>query len=30
VHHAEIYRLEGDSYRKKQAMKLNDKSGQLN
>jgi DNA replication protein DnaC len=30
VHHAEIYRLEGESYRKKQAMKLNDKSGQLN
>ena len=30
VHHAEIYRLEGESYRRKQAMKLNDKSGQLN
>ena len=30
VHHADIYQLEGDSYRKKQAMKLNDKSGQLN
>jgi DNA replication protein DnaC len=30
VHHADIYQLEGDSYRKKQAMKQNDKSGQLN
>jgi hypothetical protein len=30
VHHAEIYQLEGESYRRKEAMKLNDKSGQLN
>ena len=30
VHHADIYQIEGESYRKKQAMKLNDKSGQLN
>ena len=30
VHHADIYQIEGESYRKKQAMKQNDKSGQLN
>jgi DNA replication protein DnaC len=30
VHHADIYKLEGESYRRKQAMKLNDKTGQLN
>jgi DNA replication protein DnaC len=30
VHHADIYKIEGDSYRKKQAMKLNSKSGQVN
>jgi DNA replication protein DnaC len=28
VHHAAIYEIEGDSYRKKQAMKLNHKTGQ--
>ncbi|WP_269764050.1 IS21-like element helper ATPase IstB [Shewanella benthica] len=30
VHHAEIYQLEGESYRRKEAMKINGKSGQLN
>jgi DNA replication protein DnaC len=30
VHHADIYEIEGDSYRKKQAMKLNHKTGQVN
>lgn len=30
VHHADIYKIEGDSYRKKQAMKLNQKTGQVN
>jgi DNA replication protein DnaC len=30
VHHADIYKIEGDSYRKKQAMKLNHKTGQVN
>ena len=30
VHHADIYQIEGESYRKKQAMKQSDKSGQLN
>jgi len=30
VHHADIYQIEGESYRKKQAIKQNDKSGQLN
>ena len=30
VHHADIYQLEGESYRRKEAMKLNNKSGQLN
>jgi DNA replication protein DnaC len=28
VHHADIYKIEGDSYRRKQAMKLNQKTGQ--
>ncbi len=28
IHHADIYKIEGDSYRKKQAMKLNQKTGQ--
>ena len=28
VHHADIYEIEGDSYRKKQALKLNHKTGQ--
>ncbi|EDQ00603.1 IS21-like element helper ATPase IstB [Shewanella benthica] len=28
VHHAEIYQLEGESYRRKEAMKINGKSGQ--
>ncbi|MCF6345023.1 MAG: IS21-like element helper ATPase IstB [Thiomicrorhabdus sp.] len=30
VHHADIYKIEGDSYRRKQALKLNQKSGQVN
>jgi len=30
VHHADIYKIEGDSYRKKQAMKLNQETGQVN
>jgi len=30
VHHADIYEIAGDSYRKKQAMKLNHKTGQVN
>jgi hypothetical protein len=30
VHHADIYKIEGDSYRRKQAMKSNQKSGQVN
>jgi DNA replication protein DnaC len=30
VHHADIYEIEGDSYRKKQALKLNHKTGQVN
>jgi DNA replication protein DnaC len=30
VHHADIYKIEGESYRKKQAMKLNHKTGQVN
>jgi len=30
VHHADIYKIEGDSYRKKQALKSNQKSGQVN
>jgi DNA replication protein DnaC len=30
VHHADIYKVEGDSYRKKQAMKSNQKTGQVN
>jgi DNA replication protein DnaC len=30
VHHADIYKIEGDSYRKKQAVKLNQKTGQVN
>jgi DNA replication protein DnaC len=30
VHHAVIYKIEGESYRKKQAMKSHDKTGQLN
>jgi len=30
VHHADIYKIEGESYRKKQAMKLNQETGQVN
>jgi DNA replication protein DnaC len=30
VHHADIYKIEGESYRKKQAIKLNRKTGQVN
>ena len=30
VHHADIYHLEGESYRKKQAIKSKNKTGQLN
>lgn len=30
VHHSEIYQIQGESYRKKQAMKLNSISGQVN
>ncbi|MFT6984629.1 MAG: DNA replication protein DnaC [Psychromonas sp.] len=30
VHHSEIFQLQGDSYSKKQAMKLNSNIGQVN
>jgi DNA replication protein DnaC len=30
VRHADIYKIEGDSYRKKQAVKLDRKTGQVN
>ncbi len=30
VHHADIYKIEGESYRKKQAMKLNQETSQVN
>lgn len=30
VHHADVFKIEGDSYRKKQAIKSNPKTGQLN
>ena len=30
VHHSDIYKIEGESYRKKQAMKLNSNIGQVN
>ena len=30
VHHSEIFQLQGESYRKKQAMKLNSNTGQVN
>jgi DNA replication protein DnaC len=30
VHHADIYQIEGDSYRKKHAIKSNSKTGQAN
>jgi len=30
VHHADIYQIEGESYRKKQTMKSNQKTGQVN
>ena len=30
VHHADIFKIEGDSYRRKQAIKSNQKTGQVN
>lgn len=30
VHHSDIYKIEGESYRKKQAMKVNSNTGQVN
>ena len=30
VHHSDIYQIQGESYRKKQAMKLNSNTGQVN
>lgn len=30
VHHADIYKIEGESYRKKQALKSNQETGQVN
>ena len=30
IHHADIFKIEGESYRKKQAIKANSKSGQVN
>tara|TARA_R110001606_G_scaffold366348_1_gene521443 strand:+ start:6089 stop:6208 length:120 start_codon:yes stop_codon:yes gene_type:complete len=30
VHHADIYQIEGESYRKKQAMKSTQETGQVN
>ena len=30
VHHSDIYQIQGESYRKKQAMKLNANTGQVN
>ncbi|AGH81601.1 putative transposase [Psychromonas sp. CNPT3] len=30
VHHANIYKIEGESYRKKQALKSNQEIGQVN
>ena len=30
VHHADIYKIEGESYRKKHALKSNQKTGQVN
>lgn len=30
VHHSDIYQIKGESYRKKQAMKLNSNTGQVN
>ncbi len=30
VHHADIYKIEGESYRKKQALKLNQDTSQVN
>lgn len=30
VHHADIYKIEGESYRKKEAMKSNHRTGQVN
>ncbi|MBU2869366.1 ATP-binding protein [Colwellia sp. E2M01] len=29
VHHSDIYKIEGESYRKKQAIKLNSNTGQV-
>ncbi len=30
VHHADIYKIEGESYRKKQALKLSQETSQVN
>lgn len=30
VHHSDIYQIKGESYRKKQAIKLNSNTGQVN
>lgn len=30
VHHSDIYKIERESYRKKQAMKVNSNTGQVN
>jgi DNA replication protein DnaC len=30
VHHSDIYQIQGESYRKKQAMKARSNSGQIN
>ena len=30
IHHADLFKIEGDSYRKKQALKANAKTGQVN
>jgi DNA replication protein DnaC len=30
VHHSDIYKIQGDSYRKKQAMKTRSSTGQAN
>jgi DNA replication protein DnaC len=30
AHHADIYKIEEDSYQKKQAIKLNNNTGQVN
>ena len=30
VHHSDIYQIQGESYRKKQAMKINSNTSQVN